>query len=740
MTGIEIILDSLNDKQKEAVKSENKRTLILAGAGSGKTKVLTSRVAYLISLGVAPTSILSVTFTNKAAGEMKARIVKTLKEINPEEEVYERDLSVGTFHSISSRWLRRYSAESGLSKDFTIIDQDEQKSFLKEIIVDKLGYGREATTPKEKTKIINQILKTSLSMIGSLKDEGIRPDDGYKFTGEDYQRFGFDFKNVYKKYEEEREKSNLLDFGDLILYMVELLKSNTPIRNMFKEEYRHILVDEFQDTNKVQADLIDLLHDEKDGYLFVVGDDDQSIYEWRGANIENILNFDQNYKDVKTVRLEQNYRSTNNILKCANGLIERNKKRKGKNLWSDKDEGELVHVNIFDNAYEEADRVAKEIKKGISMGISPIDYAILYRSNHMSRIIEGKLSENQIAYTIIGGTGFWSRMEVKDLMSYLTLCVNKNNNMAFDRVVNTPARSIGKKKQDQIKERANLEGISRFEALESLLIDGTFKETTQIGRSARKFVKLINKVSNSDLFKLEDKMSILLDGSGLVEYYKDKDEEKGDERESNLVELLNASKHFKNETPEIERDEIAFISYAILQSTADKETEGESVPMMTIHAAKGLEFKRVYAIGWEDGMFPSDNAIKEGKIEEERRLAYVAITRAEEKLTISYANADRFSGASGAPASRFIHELPPEQVKMSKITRNNGGGNYYKPRATNNWNKERVVSGYKIGSNYESKQYGTGIILGVVSIDDKFEIKVKFGGMIGIKRFLLEKK
>jgi DNA helicase-2/ATP-dependent DNA helicase PcrA len=739
MSGIEHILKTLNSKQKEAVESKNQRTLILAGAGSGKTKVLTSRVAYLINLGVEPTSILSVTFTNKAAGEMKTRIVNTLQEVDPTIEVNARDLSVGTFHSLCARWIRTHALTLGLSQDFTIIDQDEQKSFVKEILDEKLKYGREAPNPKEKTKIINALTKQTLSLIGYYKDEGIRPED-MKFSGEDYQRLGFDFKHVYTTYEEEREKRNLLDFGDLLLYMVELLRSNAPIRRYYNDLFRHILVDEFQDTNKVQAELIDLLHDKKEGYLFVVGDDDQSIYEWRGANIENILGFDKTYKGVKTVRLEQNYRSTNNILKCANGLIERNKKRKGKNLWSEKPEGDKVIVNAFDNAYDEADRVAREIKKGLSLGLSPVDYAILYRSNHMSRIIEQKLNEHQIAYTIIGGIGFWSRLEIKDIMSYLTLCVNTDNDMAFDRVINTPTRSMGKKKLEQIKAKAAIMGSSRFEALKSLVEDGTFKKSTQVGKNALNFIELIEKVSNEDS-PLEDKLSLLLDGTNIVEFYKDKDEEKGQEREFNLIELVNAAKHFKNEFPEVERDEVAFISYAILQSTADKENEDESVPMMTIHAAKGLEFKRVYAIGWEDGMFPSSRAIEEGKIEEERRLAYVAITRAEDKLTISYANVDRFSGSGGAMASRFIFEMPKEQVEMKSLQKRSKQSNYFSNnRATNDWNKERIISGYKVGAKYTSDKFGEGIILAVMNSGEMLEIKVKFGGMIGIKAFLVERK
>lgn len=749
MNTIDKLIETLNPKQKEAVKSQNKNTLILAGAGSGKTKVLTSRVAYLISLGVEPTSILSVTFTNKAAGEMKSRIVGMLNELEENFEFHERDLSVGTFHSICSRLLRRHYQAAGLNKDFTIIDSEEQKSFLKEIIEERACIGAEIKDAKEKRKAINAALQTSLKMIGDYKDKGIRPEN-LTFTRDDLMFFGFDLKKVYEIYEEEKTRLHLLDFGDLILGVVELFKANPSIRRHYQDEYRHILVDEFQDTNEIQSELINLLHDDKEGYLFVVGDDDQSIYEWRGAKIENILNFDKKYPNVKTVRLEQNYRSTNNILKCANGLISRNKNRKGKDLWSDKEDGSLVRVGLFNTPYEEAQKVAEEIKKGIAQGVSPSDFAILYRSNYISRIIEGKLSENQIAYTIIGGLGFWSRMEVKDLMSYLTLCVNSDNNMAFDRVVNTPSRKIGKKKLEQIKERALFLGVSRFEALKNILQN---KEMGgQAGKAAQDFVNLIEKVKKGQLnelsneeygyseYSLEDKLTLLLDGSGLIEYYQEKDEEKAEEREQNLNELLNAAKFFKNENPLEERDEVAFISYAVLQSTADKEAKAESVQLMTVHAAKGLEFRNVFLMAWEDGIFPSENAIREGKIEEERRLAYVAITRAEKNLMISSAG-ERFPGSPVTP-SRFIAELPRELIKESRAQRPSGHSNFYKRAAPqeSNWNKFRAVNGYKIGSKYQHPRFGEGIILSATDAGDTIELKVKFEGLIGLKVFMVEKK
>lgn len=739
MNSLEQKLKMLNPEQRKAVKSENQRTLILAGAGSGKTQVLTSRVLYLLSLGVEPTSILSVTFTNKAAKEMKKRIIDTISSMDLEEPVMEKDLTVGTFHGVCNRLLRRHASEAGLRRDFNVLDQDEQKALLKEVIVDKMGIGEDIHDKNEKKKVINAILQYMQKFIGDSKDSGLRPKDlDRKDLDRILEHYDFDAIKIYENYEDEKDRLGLLDFGDLILCTVELLRQNNSLRNFYRNEFRHILVDEFQDTNTIQSELIDLLHDKKEGFLFVVGDDDQSIYEWRGAKIDNILNFDKKYSDVLTVRLEQNYRSTNNILKCANKLISKNKKRKGKNLWSEKSDGRLININYSANAYEEAEKVAIEIKNGIKKGVNPSDYAILYRSNYISRIIESKLNEQQISYTIIGGVGFWSRLEIKDLMSYLTLVVNRDNNMAFDRIVNTPSRGLGKKKIEAIKAKAATHQISRFEALKLLLKEKEIKGAA--GKSAQEFVNLIERC-DADTISLVEKLSMLLDSSNLVGYYQEKSEDVAAEREQNLNELINAAKSFNNENFLTESDETAFISYAVLQSSNDKESDKDTVQLMTVHASKGLEFPKVFLMAWEDGIFPSEAAIREMKLEEERRLAYVAITRAEDELTISSAG-ERFPG-NLVPPSRFIGELPSEYVKVFRTERKNSAqNNFYgkKDFKQNNWNKARFVAGYKIGTEFSHSKYGTGIIQNVLDHGDEIEITVRFGGMIGNKRFLVEKK
>lgn len=764
MSGIDKILEKLNKEQFKAVKSERQRNLILAGAGSGKTQVLTSRIAYLISIGVEPTSILSVTFTNKAAKDMKKRILNILSSLDMDEDasLIDKDLTVGTFHSFGNKFLRRHASEAGLERDFTVIDQDQHKALIKEIITEKLNLFSYISDKKEKSKEEANAIQLTMKYIGDCKDNGLRPlrkrkqladnttesyylkrydqtdKEAVAFTADEENFFGFNVAHVYKVYEDEKDKMKSLDFGDLILSTVELLFKNNSLRNHYKNEFHHILVDEFQDTNTIQSKLIELLHNKNDGYLFVVGDDDQSIYEWRGANIENILNFDKQYKDTLIIRLEQNYRSTNNILKCANKVISKNKKRKGKNLWSEKPDGDLIKVHQSLNAYEEAEKIALEIKRGLRTGKTPKDYAILYRSNYLSRVIESKLNEHQISYTIIGGLGFWSRAEIKDLMSYLTLGVNVDNNLAFDRIVNLPSRGLGNKKIEAIKSEAIESNVSRFQALKNLLERKEIKG--QAAKNSQKFVDMIE-ASSDETLSLSDKLSFLLENSELIQFYNEKDAEKASEREANLVELINAAEHFNNENYLEESDEIAFISYAVLQSANDKDTEEETVPLMTIHASKGLEFKNVFLMGMEDGVFPSDASIRENKLEEERRLAYVAITRAEENLSIS-CTSSRYPGSINM-MSRFIGEMPSELLIITKDEASgNKINNFYnkqKPN-TSNWNKSRIISGYKIGANFEHARYGKGVITKVVDHGEEFEIAVKFGGMLGTKRFLVEKK
>ncbi len=738
---IDIIVKGLNNKQEEAVLSKNLATLVLAGAGTGKTKVLTSRIAYLVAMGVDIESILAVTFTNKAAGEMKKRTLNQINEVT-DGNYYPSDLSIGTFHGICHKLLRQNAGLAGLKEDFSVIDQNEQKLLLKEVVADKLKIGSEIGDKKERTKKIKSIVTISADLIGDLKDSGKRPKDvDYKslILDEDYKSLildeDFNFKKVYETYEEEKDRMGILDFGDLILGVVELLIANPSLNKMYKERYRHILVDEFQDTNDIQAKLIELLYDKNESYLFVVGDDDQSIYEWRGAKIENIMNFDKKHENTLVVKLEQNYRSTDVILDCANNLISKNEKRLGKNLWCEKKSTEKVKVRVRRNAYSEADYIADEIKNKIRSGIKASEFAILYRSNYISRVIESKLNERQIPYTIIGGTGFWSRMEVKDLMAYLALSVNLKNNLAFDRIVNLPSRKLGAKKLEAIKALAEKNNTSRFDALSELVNTKVLKG--EAGKNAQEFIELMLDIGSKE-YSLVDRMSHLLEESGLITHYEEKDaEESTEDRVQNLNELINAAHMFKNENPELGHDEVAFIDYAVLQSTADKETDGESVQMMTVHAAKGLEFPNVYLMGWEDGVFPSDAALKEDKVEEERRLAYVAITRAKDDLTITSAS-ERFMNSGVSPISRFIHELPAESVDQHREGEQRS--NYFSGNNRANSETPKGFSKYKIGKEFVHTVYGTGTILNVLTRGSQTEITVNFKGMIGMKKLFIESK
>lgn len=732
---MEDYLKNLNKKQYEAVLSKSKQTLVLAGAGTGKTSVLTSRIAYLLDLGLEPREIFAVTFTNKAAKSMKERIEKIVSKLETEQPIYINDITIGTFHGICNRLLKRNAEYAGLNKDFTVIDDKEQSALIEEVILTQTNIIDKSLPKKEQNAEVKKVVGLSVSKINSLKDEAITVSN-YNFTNEDYAYFGFNMKEIYEKYEEEKEKIKSLDFGDLILRTVELLKGNRKIKEYYNEIYRHILVDEFQDTNTAQSLLIELLYNKESNYLFVVGDDDQSIYEWRGANIRNILDFDKKYDDVLTVRLEQNYRSTNNILNCANNLIKNNKNRKGKNLWSDKSDGNKVEVFRTENGFDEANRVAKIIKSAQKRGENLNDFAILYRTNYISRMIEHELNKEQIPYTIINGLGFWSRQEIKDMISYLTLIVNPQNNLAFDRAIKIPKRGFGDAALKKINKYAQDKNVSRFYALKKNI--DTKLLSPKLREEAKSFVNLIDEASHSKK-TLSEKIEYLMIKSGLVEYYMEKDgEEKGQERAENINELISAAESFKNENPKDESDELAFINYAVLQSAADKETDGSSVQMMTVHASKGLEFPNVFLMAWEDGVFPSESSIREGKVEEERRLAYVAITRAEKELWISSCE-DRGRGTI-RPESRFISELPEELINKQFIKKGfNPQNSFYSGNQTNtSWQKPKLPNGLKIGSKYTHSKFGEGKIITIIPTGENYLVKVDFG-LIGIKNLFFEK-
>ncbi len=714
------LLEGLNENQKEAVTSRSKRVLVLAGAGSGKTQVLTKRVAYLLNKGAEASSILSVTFTNKAAKEMKERINK----IKPD-NIYLGDMWIGTFHSLCNKILKQNHLSAGLNPYFQIIDTDDQLKIIKDIIKDKLNLFQEYES-KERTQKVKAAAQESLNYISKAKDNIKRSKD-CSFNQDDLLYYGFNILSVYKEYESFLIEKDLLDFNDILLKTYELFRDVPKVKDFYNNKFRHILVDEFQDTNKLQYEWVKMLS--KNNYLFVVGDDDQSIYGWRGAKIENIIKFDKEHEDTQVIKLEQNYRSTNNILNTANHLISFNLKRKGKNLWSEKGNGEKVLVKELQSPYQEAEYIARSIKNiKENKNINFEDFAILYRNNSISRILESKLNEFKIPYKIIGGLGFWSRAEIKLSMAYLELVNNHKNDIAFEKTVNAPSRGIGKKTIEKIKLDSSINNVSCFETAIKMVNNKEIK-----GKAAANLKEYLNIILEAN--KLEEIKSVLeyvLEKIDLMNYYINTDLEKGEERVLNINELLNAAETF---VPEDGLNDLSsFVDYARLQSSTDEESVKDSVQLMTVHASKGLEFPIVFISAFEEGIFPSNRAVEEGNIEEERRLAYVAVTRAKEKLEIT-GTLKRYP-TTDSILSRFVEELPDKYIN---IIRTEGNNNYYTPYGNRNnltdSKKKLILSEFDIGKEINHPKFGTGVIISKNIQGDKLLLKIDFD-FIGVKNLI----
>ena len=635
------IYDTLNDRQKQAVMQIDGPVLILAGAGSGKTRVLTHRVAYLIDkAGVAPYHILAITFTNKAAGEMRERVDQIVGF--GAEQVW-----VSTFHSTCVRILRRYIDRLGYDNHFTIYDADDQKGIMKEVC--------------KKLQIDTKMLKerTILNAISSAKDELIGPQEYEMQNGYDYN--GGKIAKAYREYQETLKKNNALDFDDLIMKTVELFKTDAQVLASYQERFRYIMVDEYQDTNTAQFELIRLLAD-RHRNLCVVGDDDQSIYKFRGANIRNILDFEKVYPEACVVKLEQNYRSTKMVLDAANAVIQNNTGRKDKALWTDKTEGERIHFRQFDTAYEEAEYIAGDVAKKKRGGyVSYGDCAVLYRTNAQSRLLEERFIMEGIPYDVIGGTNFYARREIKDVLAYLKTIDNGRDDVAVKRIINVPRRGIGATTILRVQEYADERNISFYDALREA------DQIMTIGRSAVKlkpFVTMIQSFrSKTEFFSLEELVKDVLETTGYLRELEESDEVDAADRIENIQELVNKVVAF-----EAERDEPAtlseFLEEVALVADIDRvEGENDRVLLMTLHSAKGLEFRHIYLAGMEDGVFPSYMTITSDdplEIEEERRLAYVGITRAREDLTLTCAKQRMIRGETQYnPVSRFVREIPP---------------------------------------------------------------------------------
>ena len=644
------VYDTLNKPQKEAVFHTEGPLLILAGAGSGKTRVLTHRIAYLIEeKGVNPWNILAITFTNKAAEEMRQR-VDSLVGIGAE------SIWVSTFHSMCVRILRRYIDRLGYDNRFTIYDTDDQKTLMKEVC-----RKTDIDTKRFKERML-------LSVISSAKNEMILPEEFELNAGGDFVQLKI--AKVYKEYEAQMRANNALDFDDLLVKTVQLLETQPDVRENYQERFRYIMVDEYQDTNTVQFRLVSLLAG-KYRNLCVVGDDDQSIYKFRGANIRNILDFEKEFSDAKEIKLEQNYRSVGNVLEVANSVIRNNKGRKEKTLWTDNEKGEKIRLRQFDTAYDEAQFIAEDIKDETAQGANYSDHAVLYRTNAQSRLLEEKFVAMNIPYKIVGGINFYSRREIKDVLSYLKTIDNGKDDLAVRRIINVPKRGIGLTTINRIQESAAARGIGFYDALSAPdLIPG-------IGRSASKldsFAALIEYFKGrSEESGVTDLLTEVIEKTGYTESLEADDPEELEARVQNIDELVSKAAVYEESCSDRgERPTLSgFLEEVALVADIDSVAEDRDyVILMTLHSAKGLEFPHVYLAGMEDGLFPSYMSISGDdpeELEEERRLCYVGVTRAEEKLTLTCARMRLVRGERQYNSmSRFIKEMPSALIDTGK--------------------------------------------------------------------------
>ena len=644
------IYDKLNDKQKEGVFTTEGPVLILAGAGSGKTGVLTHRIAHLIDdLGVNSYNILAITFTNKAAKEMRERVDSLVG--------FGADSAwIMTFHAACVRILRRYIDRIGYDTNFTIYDSDDQKTVIKDI----------CKRMNIDTKIYKE--KAILSQISDAKDNLIGPDEMYQKSGTNYNNMRI--AEIYREYQEQLKKNNALDFDDIINLTIELFRKDDEVLKSYQERFKYIMVDEYQDTNTAQFTLIRLL---AGGHrnLCVVGDDDQSIYKFRGANIMNILNFEKYFEDAKVIKLEQNYRSTQNILDVANSVIRNNMGRKDKKLWTAGEEGSKVCFNVYENGYEEATGIAEDIKHKSDDGFAYNDFAVLYRTNAQSRALEEKLIEKNIPYRIYGGVNFYARKEIKDILAYLKTIDNASDDLAVKRILNVPKRGIGATTIERIQEYAYENDMNFYEALRNA------DDIPSVARAAAKIKPFVTQIqlfrAKLELYSLDKLIKDIIEQTGYLEYLNENDTpEEAAERIENIDELI--SKAVIYEETDDEPTLGGFLEEVALVADIDNMDENNNiVSLMTIHSAKGLEFPVVYLAGMEDGLFPSYMSISSGDesdIEEERRLCYVGITRAKEKLILSAAKVRMVRGEMQINrTSRFVNEIPKEMLVTSNQVR-----------------------------------------------------------------------
>ena len=695
------LLDGLNDAQREAVGSPLNAALVLAGAGSGKTRVLVHRVAWLIQVeGASPNSILAVTFTNKAAGEMRARI-ETLLGLPG------GGLWIGTFHGLTHRLLRLHWRDAGLPQNFQILDSEDQARLLRKVLK-ALELDETRWVPREVLWFIN-----------AQKDEGLRARH-IKDDGDPTRR---QLIKIYAAYEDACQRAGVVDFAELLLRAYELWRDNAGLLAHYRARFRHVLVDEFQDTNAIQYKWLMLLGGPQ-GLPFVVGDDDQSIYRWRGARVENLNQFRRDYPAAMLYKLEQNYRSTGTILKAANALIANNGGRLGKTLWTSGEDGERVKLYAAFNERDEADFVVNRIREWVERGGARREIAVLYRSNAQSRVFEEAFLNARMPYRVYGGLRFFERAEIKDALAYLRLVSSRADDGSFERVVNLPTRGIGAKTLDLLRETARTHGTSLWMAAGACVQAGLAQRAAQ---ALQIFLTLIERLSREvQGLELHEQVDHVIQVSGLVEHFKKERGERGEARVENLLELVSAARGF---TPEGETDMQpleSFLAHAVLESgEGQADPYDDCVQMMTLHTAKGLEFPVVFMTGMEDGLFPHQRSVADlASLEEERRLCYVGATRAMRQLYITYAEQRRLYGVDqyGQP-SRFINELPTELVEEIR-PRLQVSRPLFVKRSTGL--EESGPSNMRMGSRVRHSKFGDGVVLNFEGNGPQARIQVNF--------------
>lgn len=713
------LLDALNADQRQAVSAPPGHTQVLAGAGSGKTRVLTQRIAWLAEVeGVPPWAILAVTFTNKAAGEMRTRLAEQMPHGT-------RGLTVGTFHGIAHRLLRRHWEEAGLPETFQILDADDQQRLIKRVIA---GLGLdEARFPHRKVAWV----------INAWKDEGKRAS-AIEHRDHPVTR---QHVAIYQAYEEACQRSGLVDFPELLLRAHELWLSHPAVLEHYRERWRYLLIDEFQDTNALQYAWIRVLAGDT-GKVFTVGDDDQSIYGWRGARVENMQHFQRDFPAAQVVRLEQNYRSTGTILAAANAVITHNGERMGKNLWTDGGDGEPITVYAAYNEQDEARHVVETIAAHVREGGSAADCAVLYRSNAQSRNFEEQLLQRDLPYRVYGGQRFFERAEIRDAMAYLRLTANRHDDAAFERVVNTPTRGIGARTIDTLRQHARLQQVSLWDAA------GEIADGTSLAARARNaiaaFRQLIDTLdtelapstdtdteTTTDALTLDEQIEQVLTQTGLREHHLRDPRGNGETRVENLDELVNVAGRFEPSPEDIEAGlsrRGAFLVHAALEAGEGQGDEGsDCVQLMTLHSAKGLEFPRVFLVGLEEGLFPSQRAVEEdGRLEEERRLAYVGITRACEVLTLTWAEQRRLHGSDlYCRPSRFLGEIPESllrevrpRIKVSRPMQHANGKNGASDATS--------APDVELGQQVRHPSFGDGVVVSAEGSGAHARVQVNF--------------